>query len=60
MPNGSIKYLHLVAHGVGTIEGQLGYIGAIQDVTQRQLAEAALARARSELANVQGSRVSGS
>ncbi len=52
MPDGSIKFLHLVAHASPDHEGQLEYVGAVQDVTQRQLAEAALAKARSELAKV--------
>ena len=52
MPDLSVKYLHLVAHGTRDKDGQLGYIGAIQDVTQRHLAEEALGKARSDLAHV--------
>ncbi len=52
MPDGSVKYLHLIAHGIRDNDGQLEYIGAVQDVTQRQISEEALARARSELAHV--------
>jgi GAF domain-containing protein len=52
MPDLSVKYLHLVAHGTRDKDGQLGYIGAIQDVTQRRLAEEALGKARSDLAHV--------
>ena len=52
MPDNSVKYLHLIAHGVHENEGQLEYIGAIQDVTQRRFSEEALAKARSELAQV--------
>ncbi|WP_426125877.1 PAS domain-containing protein [Pararhizobium sp. PWRC1-1] len=52
MPDLSVKHLHLVAHGSRDKNGQLEYIGAIQDVTQRHLAEEALGRARSELAHV--------
>ncbi|MGJ0223469.1 ATP-binding protein, partial [Streptococcus pyogenes] len=52
MPDGTVKHLHLVAHGSRGRNGELEYIGAIQDVTQRHLAEEALARARSELAHV--------
>jgi PAS domain S-box-containing protein len=50
MPSGSFKYVHLVAHANTGHEGRLEYIGAIQDVTQRQLAEEALVAARSDLA----------
>jgi len=52
MPDGSIKYLHLIGHGTRDKEGRLEYIGAVQDVTQRRLAEQALGEARSELARV--------
>ena len=52
LPDLSVRHLHLVAHGARDEGGQLEYIGAIQDVTQRHLAEQALERARSELAHV--------
>lgn len=52
MPDLSIKYLHLVAHGTRTNDGSLEYIGAIQDVTQQRLSEEALGKVRSELAHV--------
>jgi signal transduction histidine kinase len=52
MPDGSVKYLHLVAHATRDSDNELEYIGAVQDVTQRRLAEEALAKARSELAHV--------
>ena len=52
MPDGSVKYLHLVAHATRDQDGQLEYIGAVQDVTQRRLSEEALGEVRSELAHV--------
>ncbi len=52
MPDHSIKFLHLTAHGVRDNQGRLEYIGAVQDVTQRRRSEEALAKARSELAKV--------
>lgn len=52
MADGSVKYLHLIAHGSHDYEGRLEYIGAVQDVTQRRSAEEALAKARMELAQV--------
>ena len=52
MPDHSIKYLHQTAHGTRNADGELEYIGAVQDVTQRRLAEEALGKARSELAHV--------
>jgi PAS domain S-box-containing protein len=52
MPDHSIKYLHLIAHGTRDREGRLEYIGAVQDVTQRRLSDEALSKARSEFAHV--------
>jgi PAS domain S-box-containing protein len=52
MPDHSVKYLHMIAHGTRNDEGELEYIGAVQDVTQRRFSEEALAKARSELAHV--------
>jgi signal transduction histidine kinase len=52
MPDGSIKYMHAVAHAARDQEGQLEYIAAVQDVTARRLAEEALDNARAELAHV--------
>ena len=52
LPDGSVKYLHLVAHATRDQDGQLEYIGAVQDVTKRRLSEEALGKVRSELAHV--------
>jgi PAS domain S-box-containing protein len=52
MPDHSVKYVHLVARATRDRDGQLEYIGAVQDVTQRRLSEEALAKAQSELAHV--------
>jgi PAS domain S-box-containing protein len=53
MPDRSIKHIHVVAHGSPDREGGgLEYFGAVQDITQRRVAEAALDKARSELAHV--------
>ena len=52
MPDHSVKYLYVVAHGTGNEDGQLEYIGAVQDVTQRRLAEEALGKARSDLTHM--------
>jgi signal transduction histidine kinase len=51
MSDRSIKHLHMVAHGTRDKDGRLEYIGAVQDVTRRRIAEEALDRARSELAH---------
>ncbi|TCL64631.1 putative ATPase [Rhizobium sp. BK251] len=52
MPDSSIKHLHMVAHGARDKDGELVYVGAIQDITARYRAEEALSKARSELAHV--------
>jgi len=48
MPDGAVKYVHVVAH----IRGGHEYIGAVQDVTERRASEGALSKARSDLAHV--------
>ena len=52
MPDGSVKHLRTVAHGTRDRDGRPEIIGAIQDVTERRLAEEALSQARSDLAHV--------
>ncbi len=52
MPDQSVKYLHVVAHATRGQDDELEYFAAVQDVTQRRLAEEALAKARSDLAHV--------
>lgn len=51
MPDQSVKYLHFIAHGRKD-NGDVEYIGAVQDVTHRRLSEEALGKARSDLAHV--------
>jgi PAS domain S-box-containing protein len=52
MPDQTIKYVHVVAHGSRNKDGELEYVGAVQDVTLSRTSEAALSQARSELAHV--------
>jgi signal transduction histidine kinase len=52
MPDHSVKYLHVVAHACRDQDGQLEYVGAVQDVSQRKLAEEALNKTRAELAHL--------
>jgi signal transduction histidine kinase len=52
MPDQSVKYLRVVAHGTRDQVGRLEYVGAIQDVTEHRLSEEALGKVRSELARV--------
>ena len=52
LPDQSIKYLQAVAHATRDRTGQLEYIAVVQDVTARQLSEAALEKARTDFAHV--------
>lgn len=52
LPENRVKYLHLVGHGTRDKHGEIEYIGAVQDVTERRLSEEALGKLRSELAHV--------
>lgn len=51
LPDKSVKYVHLIAH-MARDKDWVEYIGAVQDVTERKVAEEALSKARSELAHV--------
>src|SRR5262249_3702134 len=52
MPDGAIKYIHVIAHGAPARQGGgLEYFGAVQDVTERRMAEEARDKAQSELAH---------
>jgi len=52
MGDGSIKNVHTLAHATRNERGELEYIGAVQDVTERRRSEDALNKVRSELAHV--------
>jgi PAS domain S-box-containing protein len=52
MPDGSVKYVHVVAHAARDQADRLEYIGAVVDVTATKEAEEKLLRAQAELAHV--------
>jgi PAS domain S-box-containing protein len=52
MPDRSLKYLHTVFHRTQDPDGQIEFVGAIQDVTERRRSEETLGKLRSELAHV--------
>ncbi len=52
MPDGSVKYVHVVAHAVRDLADQLEFIGAVVDVTTTKQAEEKLHKAQTELAHV--------
>lgn len=51
-PAGDLKHVHAIGRLTELVAGRPMFIGAIQDVTERKLAEDALNRARSDLAHV--------
>ncbi|MBV8754359.1 MAG: PAS domain-containing protein, partial [Hyphomicrobiales bacterium] len=54
MPNGTVKHIRVVAHGTADNErGGIEYFGAVQDVTQRLVAEEELRRSEAYLAEAQ-------
>jgi PAS domain S-box-containing protein len=52
MPNGSVKYVHVVAHALGDESGSIEFVGAVMDVTERKRAEVALRQAHADLEHV--------
>src|SRR5262249_25767548 len=52
MPDGSVKYVHVVAHAVRGESGSIEFVGAVMDVTDRKQAEEAWQKAQGELAHV--------
>jgi two-component system sensor kinase FixL len=42
MPDGSVKYVHVVAHAVKDESGKLEFVGAVMDITERKQAEEVL------------------
>ncbi len=53
LPDDSVRHLHVVAHALEETEsGDLEFVGAVMDVTERKRAEEALHRTQAELAHV--------
>ena len=52
LADGAVKYVHVTSKASKHEDGRVEYIGAIQDVTERRLAEEALSQLRSELAHM--------
>jgi PAS domain S-box-containing protein len=53
MPNGSVKYLHVLGRAQQTSSGSLEYVGAVTDVTAAKQAEKTLRESESYLAEAQ-------
>jgi len=52
MPDKSVKYVHSLAQATRDAEGNVFYVGAVQDITQRRQSDFALNKVRSELAHI--------
>ncbi len=52
MPDGAVKYLHVVAHKVKDSSGNVEFVGAVTDITAAKQAEEALRQAQADLAHV--------
>src|SRR5258707_15848186 len=53
MPDGSVKYVHVVAHALSDESGGIEFVGAVTDTTESKRAEEALRRSESHLAEAQ-------
>jgi PAS domain S-box-containing protein len=53
MPDGSIKYVHVVARALSDESGSLEFVGAVMDVTAAKLAEKTLRESEAYLAEAQ-------
>jgi PAS domain S-box-containing protein len=53
MPDGSVKYVHAVAHGARDASGGIEFLGAVTDVTAAREAERKLRRSEAYLAEAQ-------
>ena len=52
MPDGSVKYLQVVAHALDNPSGNVEFVGAVMDITEQKRAQEALEKAQAELAHV--------
>ena len=52
LPDGSVKYVHVVARTVKDESGTIEYVGAMMDITGRKQAEDALRKSQGELAHM--------
>jgi PAS domain S-box-containing protein len=53
MPDGSVKHVHVVAHAERDESGEVEFVGAVMDVSERKRTEEALRRSESNLAEAQ-------
>src|SRR5882724_9827218 len=53
MPDGSVKYVHVVAHALNDVSGSVEFVGAVMDVTAAKRVEKSLGRTENYLAEAQ-------
>jgi PAS domain S-box-containing protein len=53
MPDGTVKHVHVVAHAGREASGEIEFVGAVMDVSDRKQAEKALRQSESYLAEAQ-------
>ena len=53
MPDGAVKHVHVVAHAVRDESGEIEFVGAVMDVTERRRAEKTLRESEAYLAEAQ-------
>ncbi len=53
MPDGSVKYVHVVAHALNDVSGSVEFVGAVMDVTAAKRVEESLRRTENYLAEAQ-------
>src|SRR5207253_4478469 len=49
MPDGAVKYVHVVAHALSNESGSIEFVGAVMDVTEQHQARVALEKAFDEI-----------
>ncbi len=52
MPDGAVKYLHVVAHAMRDSSGVAEFIGAVTDITPAKKADESLRKAQADLAHI--------
>jgi NO-binding membrane sensor protein with MHYT domain/signal transduction histidine kinase len=52
MPDGSVKYVHVVTHALNTEPGSIEFVGAVTDTTKTKLAQESLRQAQADLAHI--------
>jgi PAS domain S-box-containing protein len=55
MPDGAVKYVHVVAHALSDESGSIEFVGSVMDVTEQREAKAALEKAFEEIKRSQDS-----